>query len=261
MQTARLLLKESSLFFLLSAANLLLAKPLSDQNNHEKPIFDFLTFRSDQTEKTLLEIFCQIPIQTLQFVKAPGGFAARYQIRLEIQNTVFAQTNRQTSYVDSVYTHSLDDIAWMNPVVIRFPLLVPPGEYQLVFYVRDLETLSDFGFTKNLRVPDYFGPELKLSDIQIAAHIAPAGDDPEKVRNTMKIIPCVSKTLRSESDTLFVYCEIYNLQYRSQERSKHFSAELTIKDQAGAAIKTLEIHCSSGGPLLWATQRQWRRLP
>ena len=96
--------------------------------------------------------------------------------------------------------------------VERVNILVSPGEYELRVQASRQSTNHVQVYAQALDLPDFSKPDLALSDLQIAQHVAEADPEgPSKfVRNGWDILPAPARTFR-RGEPLFVYYEIYNL--------------------------------------------------
>ncbi len=199
---------------------------------------DFLTFRADQKQKTVVEILCEIPAANLQFVKSEEWFSARYEIAIAVQNLTSFKTSNLT-YRDSITVNNFKEIAKAQPHLVRIPLIVSPQEYLISVRIRDLEAGSHFDAHQNLVVPDYW-TQPALSDLQLATALSSSNQQLGLRKNQMNIQPCVSKTLPLSQDSIFVYSEIYNLPNSHNGSGGSLRAELSIMNSEGVATKTFD---------------------
>ena len=189
-----------------------------------------------------MEIFCQIPIQNLQFLKTADGYRASYEIAIALFDRNDVQSAGLT-FVDSVNVQHYEDIFRLDwpPHLVRFTFLLEPGEYQANVHVLDMATRAYFRFEKHLTIPDYFGDGLKISDLQLAVAISRTDQESELVKNNLKIIPNVPHIFGTDSRILYVYSELYNLDFPDQLCNSRFNAIFTIVDKNGRAIKSYNI--------------------
>jgi len=104
-----------------------------------------------------------------------------------------------------------------------------------------MATRAYFRFEKHLMIPDYFCDGLKISDLQLAVAISRTDQESELVKNNLKIIPNVPHIFGTDSRTLYVYSELYNLDFSDQLCNSRFNAIFTIVDKNGHAIKSYNI--------------------
>ena len=201
--------------------------------------FEFLSFRAGQGGKTLLEIFCQIPTEDIQFIKFKDGFFGSYELSI----TLYDLLNNQIackSFIDSVKVKTFYDIDRPRaPRLIRSSFLVEPGKYEARICLTDLETLRSVDLKKENIVPDYETPGLKLSDLQIATSITAANENNILEKNGWEVIPNVPRIIGPKSNILCVYSELYNLHYIAGETNKEFMTTFTIINDKGVEVKSL----------------------
>lgn len=225
-------------FFIVASG--LFTLSISSDREVDVYFFECLTFRASQSDKTLLEIFSQISAQKLTFEKSVDGYLARYEFSIGLQNQLDDQI-KWTHLIDTVKVKSLSDISDLSPELIRVAFVVPPGEYRAEIYIIDLKTHSNLSFIKNITVPDYGNSGLKLSDLQISTSVTPAVENSVIVKYNWKILPNVARLFGARSNILYVYSELYNLSFRSNEPNEGFIASYSIKNHKGTEVKTLEL--------------------
>ncbi|MFQ5605253.1 MAG: hypothetical protein ACE5HS_18465 [bacterium] len=211
--------------------------------------FEFLTFRSAHPEKTFLEVFCQIPTNNLLFVKSMGYF----ELHLIFLNSSGVQVMEETVIV-SVQVQNFGEALEYTPAkLIRSAFLIEPGEYQARIRLRDLNSSKFVKFEKTIRVPDYSGTALSLSDLQIATSIMPTREKNILVKNNKIIVPNIPRIVGIESNDVFVYTEIYNLQYSTMKPNKEFIATYSIRNEKGDEVKSEQFRYHKPGEASFIT--------
>lgn len=223
----------------------LFARPISIRsapsgNLLDKPnyFFEFLTFRGENDSTTFLEIFCQIPVQDFYFERSGSGYCANYNLSI----CLFDSQNNKTAwefYSDSVHVQHLDDFAQLVPHVIYFPFQLKAGEYTAKVRITDLEKLSIIKFRKDISIPDYDQPTLRLSALQVASMMVSSDDPSFLVKNKMKISPNVDHRFGLNHKKLFIYSEIYNLSYLDNDRNRDFEVSFKIRNYSGRVVKSM----------------------
>ncbi len=202
--------------------------------------FEFLTFRSNEAEKTYLEVFCQIPKEQLSYANTAKGFQGDYTLSLRVYNQ-FGHDVDWATHRDSVIVLSLSQVENVPPQVIHFPLLLEPGEYTIRIQFTDKNSLAKARFQKDIYIPDYRDRELHLSSLQLASDISPAPGPSRLVKNNITVVPIVHHVFRQQLQKLFLYFEIYNLRFASSESERRFRVDYTILDLFGTEIKSLSL--------------------
>lgn len=221
---------------------------------------DFLTFRSVNHEKTLLEVFCQVSTKHLIFVKFRDGFFASYKLTREMYDYSGQQLFNQ-SVIDSVKVETFKEIDRPPDRLIEFTSPVKPGEYVLRIFVEDLETRKAVTFEKEIQVPDYRQPGLRMSDIQIATSIPNTKESGPLVKSRVGIVPNVLRILKEPENVLYIYAEIYNLRSNTEPSSNEFVATFVIKDEKNVAVMSIErILKKPGSACILSAQIPLRKL-
>ncbi|HEX9653855.1 MAG TPA: GWxTD domain-containing protein [bacterium] len=225
-------------------AILWVAIPLSATPNDEAEqtaqsyAFEFLTFKADTNQQAFLEVFCQIPTQSLQFAKTKDAFSAGYEVAINF----FDDRNARVAglhYSDSVKVATYNEIfVPREPQLVRFTFLLNPGDYLAKVQITDRETHAAIRFEKKIVMPDYFNNGLSLSSLQIASSISQVEHESALVKNNLKIIPNVARVFGMACNTIYVYSEIYNLRFNGPG-SGAFNATVSIFNQGGNAVTTV----------------------
>lgn len=92
-----------------------------------------------------------------------------------------------------------------------FQTVLEPGEYRLGFHFRPRHTNLLSGFNNvQVRMPDFSGTTLSMSDIELAARIEPATGTGMFVKNGLLVLPNPMAAY-SREQLVYLYFEIYNL--------------------------------------------------
>ncbi|MFQ5769478.1 MAG: hypothetical protein ACE5HX_03010 [bacterium] len=203
--------------------------------------FEFLRFRAGQGEKTVLEVFSQIATDNLQFVKFKDGFYASYDLAITLYDQNESEV-KSANIIDSVKVQTFDEIDLLRPPrLIRVAFLVESGQYQARVKITDLETLKEWKFEKTIHISDFGFSDIQLSDLQIATTITPTDEKNSLVKNNMKVIPNVQRILGPQSNVLYVYSELYNLQLSEANPENRFIAIYTIHNKKGKEVKSMKL--------------------
>ena len=141
----------------LSSASIGFSAPPDYDQVQPRPIyaFEFLTFRAYGGEKTMIEMFCQVPTNDFQFIRFKEGFLASYQLSVTLVDEQENEVGTAT-VLDSVMVQTFREIDLPRlPRMIRVAFLVDPGEYEARVNIRDFETLRDVGFKHVVEAPNY----------------------------------------------------------------------------------------------------------
>ena len=114
-----------------------------------------------------------------------------------------------------------------------------PDTYNLAFYVQQAAQNVLGGFKTFKRITDYGPPGLKISDLQLAVDIEPAGPASGFVKNELQIVPNPSHVF-SRKSPVYIYFEIYNLKQDSDKKTL-FTLEYSLENlkKKNKSIKNL----------------------
>ncbi|NIR46888.1 hypothetical protein GWO43_00185 [candidate division KSB1 bacterium] len=203
--------------------------------------FDCLTFKAAKGEKALLEVFSEIYARGFEFRQYEHGYYANYDLSIGLFDAEGDIENRET-VIDSFKVDSLGSNASLPARLIRTAFYVDPGKYEARIRIVDLETLEVFRFKKQVPVPDYSRGQLKMSDLQLATSINMT-DESEKnmfVKNGRKVVPNVKRMVTPQMKGLYVYSEVYNLEFEPGKANQKFATKYTITDSQGLEVKTIK---------------------
>ncbi len=166
------------------------------------------------------------------------------------------------SVIDSIKVKTFKEIDRLRlDRLIEFTSPVKPGEYVLRIFVEDLETRKAVTFEKEIQVPDYRQPGLRMSDIQIAASISNTKESGPLVKSRVGIVPNVLRILREQENVLYIYSEIYNLRSNTEPSSNEFVATFVIKGEKNVAVMSIErILRKPGSACILSAQIPLRKL-
>ena len=184
--------------------------------------FDAVTFRADNGN-TELDLSYSIPVW--QFGDATDGKGE--STRLEHLVTL------RDSTMSPQFTHEFGFGPFDRPKrqlaegqvqipVYTLPASVeaPSGQFTLAVQVRD-ETSNRIGvYRKSVSLADYSGDELLISDLKLAALIAPSGVQGPFVRKGLNITPNPGR-LYIRGSPVYVYYEVYNLALDEEMKSEY----------------------------------------
>lgn len=155
-------------------------------------------------EKTRLDLAYMIPTSELVFTVSGSNVTTRMLILDSLYNPVHS--------ADKEYRLASNLDAAMSAIVDEFRASLNPGRYLIVMDVRN-NTTSKIGIYKmDIKIKDFTGSNLTLSDIQVASRVDEGiefGSFVKPHTNILVIPNPASNTMRNRP--LTVYFEIYNL--------------------------------------------------
>lgn len=82
----------------------------------------------------------------------------------------------------------------------------------------DIETLGEIRFEKKVNLPEYSGDHIRLSSRQLSNSIRQSDEESVLVKSNLKIIPNVARIFGMDFGALYLYSEVYNLNFSAGRR-------------------------------------------
>jgi len=176
------------------------------KNNPEVKFYqEFLSFASEELDKTRLDIFIQVPYTEVQFIKTDAGFISNYSVTV----SVFDE-NKEKLIVEKTWNEKLSSKEF-DPTVSKnnFNLslrsfTLQPGKYLIRTAVEDRDSRKTHA-TENIVVVKDLSADISASDIMLISKQT-------VVDGNNKIVPNVSKNVAAQKDGLPFFFEIYSKQ-------------------------------------------------
>lgn len=175
--------------------------------------------------KTDVEIYLSIPHPELAFVKGKGLPAARVERRIAVFDSLWENLEVLAEEVD----FRVPSTQTSNPnliVVDRSTLSLPPGERILAMKITDLNS-KNLGIKKfPLRVKNFQGEGLLLSDLALIEKAYPQERGDKFGRGELHLVPRFSSRYHRYQSP-YLYYEIYNLK-RAPFTDYRLSYDITL---------------------------------
>ena len=162
---------------------------------------DFLSFKGDNN-KTRLDVFIQVPYNSVQFVKTGQGFEASYSVSVAIydeekKNLITEKIwNEKITAISFELTTSPDNF---NLGHRSFELL--PGTYNIITSLTDNDSRNQYDSENKYEVKSFETLPAMSSIMLVAKRTV--------VEGNTKIIPNVSRNILTDRDGLATFLEVY----------------------------------------------------
>jgi len=186
-----------------------------------EPVFyqDFLNFRSEKDGMTRVDIYIQLPYRSIQFVKSPQGFTAKYGVMASVYDSsqsrliVEKSWNETINVMDFGQTTAKENY---NLSMRNFDLT--PGYYFIRTMVEDRDSRREFT-SGNIFIVRDLDKNISVSDLMlISGRRLFDGAD--------QLIPNISRNIIGTDSTIQGYMEIYS----SDSTEQSVTIEYTILD-------------------------------
>ncbi len=234
-------MKKLILLFILCSSGMSESQQIENQNKGNLSFyFEHSHFKLFQNEdQAYFQLFFYMPRNILKFIRVDSYYTAKFSADIrftDLQDTTVIISKNWTSNIDNKITDK--DTSADVPLLFESNFAIKPSKYQLSVHISDLNDFNRRGYQQALvEIPDYKTKDLRISDIQVATQISKS-DNPDELfyKNGYVIVPNPSKIFGTNLPRLFLYAEIYNLNYPAKEG---YTAEFIISDEQGTVIKEM----------------------
>ena len=191
--------------------------------------YEYLDFKSDQLNKTRVDVFLQVPYTEVQFIKKEDDFEANYTATVSIfdkdkENLIAEKIwNEKISTKDFNQTTSPRNF---NLSLRSFDLL--PGEYTIRSAYEDKDSRQTYSKEEIVKVRDV-SSDFAISDIMIV-------EKKTVVNGENKILPNIKKQVSARQGGLLIFYEIYSntnsvfqIEYNISDKNDVFVSVKTMK--------------------------------
>ncbi len=192
--------------------------------------YEYLDFKSDEANKTRVDVFIQIPYTEVQFVKSEGTFIANYTITVSIFDKDKEKLIAEKIWNEKVETQDFNQTTSkqnFNLSLRSFDLL--PGEYIFRSAYEDKDSRKTYSKEEEVKVRD-ISKNMAISDIMLVEKktVEGAGN---------KILPNIKKILSTRKGGISIFYEIYSdtnsvfqIEYDVNEKDNTIISDKTLKE-------------------------------
>ncbi len=173
-------------------------------------VFDNDAFAAAADTRTRMETHVQVSLADLEFELR----SERHVARLGIEGVLFDAKLREAArdaYQETLTADALETTRTQRLVPGQLTFEVRPGTYRLAVRVVDLTSLAEGAYTTDVDVPSFEGPQLRLSDIELATKIVPPDGRRTRFEKTGRVVVPNPIGAYQDTDALTAYFEIYGL--------------------------------------------------
>jgi GWxTD domain-containing protein len=166
-------------------------------------VAEAFAFKSDSANRGRLDIYIQIPYREINFIKDGNQYIGHTEI------SVTARTQEKQALWQASQTIELQlkdftqTISHRLSALKRFSTDLPPGNYEILLQVIDIESKKMDNFHKSAVVKDFGTDSLALSDLMLVYRMDVGG-------TRKNIVPNLTGILTKESNGFYLFFEIYN---------------------------------------------------
>ena len=184
---------------------------------------DFLNFYSGKDSTTRLDIFIQVPYNTLQFVKSGEKFISNFSLTVSVFDEDKEHLVAEKTWSDKLEAADFNQtVSKENFNLSMKSFYLKPGKYSIRTALNDKESRNEYPIERLVNVKDLFAP-LAVSDIMLISKRT-------VVDGKNKIVPDVKRNVATQKDGLPLFYEIYS------GSAKRVSVEYKIASSKGEDI-------------------------
>lgn len=163
---------------------------------------DAVSFASQIPGMSRLDVFVQIAYDQLTFVKEGERYLGAYDVTLAVNDSA-GRLAAERSWTEQVKPATFEQAVSPRASSLAQRVFdLPPGRYTIICDLRDNETRETRRQARQIEIPRYDVPGVRLSDIMLLSRVNVTGD-----RRT--ILPAVSANLGLLRDPVTVFFESY----------------------------------------------------
>jgi GWxTD domain-containing protein len=161
------------------------------------------TSKSDSSGKGRLDIYIQVPYSDINFVKEGDQYVGHFEISLMVSTQEKKELWQKSQTIEFRLKDFAQTISHRLSSFKHFTADLPPGEYELMIQIADLESKKNTTLQKPVVVRDFDTDSLTLSDLMLVSRM-----DLDGTRKN--IVPNLTGALVQESDSFYIFFDIYN---------------------------------------------------
>jgi GWxTD domain-containing protein len=167
-----------------------------------KFFLDALSYKSDEPEKSRLDVYVQLPYEMLSFTKVGDTYRAQYEVTASIYDSSNALVT------EKIWNENVETKDYHESVSKRYgkmsqkSFFLKPSLYTLSVQVRDNETRKTARLRRPVIVKE-FTSSLTLSDIMLVKRTSKEGD-------RTAVYPNVTGMVNEPSEGFTIFFEVYN---------------------------------------------------
>ncbi len=167
-----------------------------------KFFFEILDYKGEDTSKTQVDVYVEVPYIGIQFLKSPQGFTANYSVTVSVFDQSKANLITEKMWNETVNSKTFENtLSKFNYYISLKSLMLDPGMYFMRIEVVDKDSEKNYVREELVEIRDLTAP-VSVSDILLVKEkIRVGGED--------RIIPNISKNVAAQKEGLNFLYEIY----------------------------------------------------
>ncbi|MDP3150284.1 MAG: GWxTD domain-containing protein [Ignavibacteria bacterium] len=207
--------------------------------------YELLNYKTEGSAATRVDVFVQVPFNSLQFIKDGTGFKAEYTVTVSVYSKEKENLLTEKLWSEKITSQDFDQThsrSNFNLSLKSFSLT--PGEYVFVISVEDKDSRKKSSYDANFKVKA-FENKIDISDLLFIGNKM-------TVDGKEKVFPNISKIISTAEGKISVYAEVYAdsatlvlLKYYVSSKEKISILEKTSEKDLHQGINRITIETDS----------------
>ncbi len=226
-----------ALLFALVLTNVANAQDVAQDSTQKKFQFaiDYNRFRYSDS-LTYLEFSAGIYRDLITYIPDGDLFRGEFIVTAEVYSNDSLVARKKWKNVNTA--DSLAEINEAQQLYCLNNFLLKKGEYQVLIRIQDGNSDKEKSYQFPVKINDFTGNKLMLSDIQLSTQIERDTSKSMFVKNGFRVFPNPRAVYGIGLPILYSYSEIYNLAPATSEEGNKYKITYTIYDSDGNVAKS-----------------------
>lgn len=196
------------IIIILFGCSLVIAQGSGQDKNQilsSEPVYyqDFLNFHSAKEGFTRVDIYIQMPYRSIQFIKSPQGFTAKYGITASVYDSSQSRLIVEKSWNETINVIDFNQtIARENFNLTSRNFELPPGNYFIRTMIEDRDSRREFSSDNRFNVRD-LESDISVSDVMLISGT-------RVIDGVNQVIPNISRNVIGSNNRIQCYFEIFS---------------------------------------------------
>ena len=207
--------------------------------------YELLNYKNEGSAATRVDVFVQVPFNSLQFVKDGAAFKAEYTVTVSVYSKEKENLLTEKLWSEKITSQDFDQThSRLNFNLSLKSFSLTPGEYVFVISVEDKDSRKKSSYDANFKVKA-FDNKIEISDLLFVGNKM-------SVDGKEKIFPNISKIISTTEGKISVYAEVYTdsatlvlMKYYISSKDKISLLEKTSEKDLHPGINRITIETDS----------------
>jgi len=215
------------LLFMLAHFSATAQTDFSQRLSPDVPIFyaDALNFISDDPDSSRMDVYVEVPYESMHFTKENDAFRSKYEVMIEVHDST-DRLVQERWWTESVEVKSYEES--ISPKIGNLThrsFTLYPGNYSVLVQIKDSETEKTARVRKRVTLENFSALPFSVSDVMLVNRV-------DTVLGKKVVYPNISGNVGDLLSGFTMFFETYNKIAADSEQ-----VFVTIKDVRGEAVQ------------------------